>query len=301
MLLQVAPIFFYFLLGLALRRFGLADRSHGDFVLRLAFFVTLPLLILLTLPNTPLTADKLMLPLANIVVNVLCFAAMLLSTLPLRLPRPVLGALAMNTLIANNAFMFPFMLAFYGESGFADAVLYDFGNAVMVATVTYAIAFRYSDEPYRPYVMIRRIAGSPLFWALGLGVVLSLAGRTIPASIVAIVDPVAQMTAPLILIALGIFFSFSFRQIRLVGLSLAIRMGLGLFFGVAFATLVGLDGQAFIIVALCSAAPIGFMALTFTSMARLDAELTASAVSLSILLGLVYIPLLLWLFGAAPA
>ena len=56
--LKLAPIFFYFLVGVALRRFGLADRSHGDFVLRLAFFVTLPLLILLTLPQATLTAEK---------------------------------------------------------------------------------------------------------------------------------------------------------------------------------------------------------------------------------------------------
>jgi hypothetical protein len=35
-------------------------------------------------------------------------------------------------------------------------------------------------------------------------------------------------------------------------------------------------------------------------MARLDTELTASAVSLSIFLGLIYIPVLLLLFGAAP-
>jgi malate permease and related proteins len=299
-LLQVVPIFFYFIVGVLLRRFGLAERSHGDFVLRLAFFVTLPLLILLTLPDAELSVHTLMLPLANIVVNVLCFATMLLVTLPLHLPRPALGALAMNTLIVNNAFMFPFMLAIYGESGFADAVLYDFGNAIMVATVTYAIAFRYSDETYRPYAMLRRIAASPLLWALGIGVALSLSGRAIPAAVVPIVEPVARMTAPLILIALGIFFSFSVRQLRLVGLSLAIRMGLGLLFGVAFAALVGLEGQAFVVVALCSAAPIGFMALTFTSMARLDTELTASAVSFSILLGLIYIPLLLLLFNSAP-
>jgi predicted permease len=299
-LLGVAPIFFFFLVGMLLRRLGLADRSHGEFILRLVFFVTLPLLILLTLPNAALTADKLMLPLANIVVNVLCFAAMLLLTLPLGLSRPVLGALAMNTLIVNNAFMFPFILAIYGESGFADAVLYDFGNAIMVATVTYAIAFRYSDETYRPYAMLMRIAGSPLFWALVIGVALSLAGIAIPAAVVPIIDPVARMTAPLILIALGIFFSFSTRQLKLVGLSLAIRMGLGLLFGVGFAWLVGLEGQSFVVVALLSAAPIGFMALTFTTMARLDAELTASAVSLSILLGLIYIPLLLLLFGGAP-
>jgi predicted permease len=264
-LVQLAPIFFYFLIGVVLRHVGLADRNHGDFLLRLVFFVSLPLLILLTLSNAALTADKIMLPLANIIVNVLCLGSM-------------------------------FLLAVYGDSGFADAVLYDFGNAIMVATVTFTMAFRYSDEPYQKFAMVRRIAGAPLFWALCLGVSLSVLGIAIPRQVVAVVSPVANMMAPLILIALGIFFSFTLRQIRLVGLALFIRMGLGLAFGVSFAWLVGLDGQAFLVVALCSGAPIGFMALTFTSMAKLDTELTASAVSLSILAGLVYVPLLMFVF-----
>lgn len=294
--LKLAPIFFYFLVGVALKRTGLADRSHGDFVLRLAFFVTLPLLILLTLPQTALTAEKAVLPLANIVVNLLCLGTVLLATKPLRLSKPTQGSMAMSTMIVNNAFMFPFMLAIYGDSGFADSVLFDFGNAVMVATVTYATAFRYSSERYDRLTMLKRIVKAPLFWALGLGVALSVSGVPIPPLVTRIVDPVAQMTAPLILIALGIFFSLSMRGLRLVGLALAIRMGLGFVFGAGFAAAVGLEGETFAVVALCSAAPIGFMALTFTSMAKLDMELTTNAVSLSILLGLVYVPLLVLLF-----
>ena len=296
MLFQFSPIFFFFLVGVLFRRFGFADRSHGDFVLRLVFFVTLPLLILTTLPNTELSGDKIMLPIANIVVNVLCLGSMLLLTKPMTLSRQTTGSMAMNTMIVNNAFMFPFILSIYGESGFADAVLYDFGNAIMVATVTFATAFRYGDEPFQRFVMLRRIAGSPLFWALGIGVALSVSGTALPAPILDVVDPLARMTAPLILIALGIFFSCAFKQVRLVALALFIRMGLGSVFGFGFAALVGLEGQAFIIVVLCSGAPIGFMALTFTSMAKLDTELTASAVSLSIVVGLLYIPLVVLLF-----
>src|SRR5690606_37626918 len=242
--------------------------------------------------QTRLTADKAVLPLANIVVNLLCLGAVLLATKPLRLARPTQGSMAMSTMIANNAFMFPFMLAIYGESGFADSVLFDFGNAVMVATVTYATAFRYSSERYDRLSMLKRIVKAPLFWALAIGVVLSVTGTAIPPVIVSIVDPVAQMTAPLILIALGIFFSLSLRGMRLVGVALAIRMGLGFLFGLGFAAAAGLEGETFAVVALCSGEPIGFMALTFTSMAKLDVELTTNAVSLSILLGLFYVPLL---------
>ena len=279
-----------------LRSTGLAKKSDGDFVLRLAFFVTLPLLILITLQDVALTADKVWLPIANIVVNLLCLGAVLIAMRPLSLTKPVQGAMAMNTMIANNAFMFPFMLAIYGESGFADAVLFDFGNAIMVATVTYATAFRYSDEPYDRLSMLRRIARGPLFWALVIGLMLNFSGSSLPRSVVDVVDPLAQMTAPLILIALGIFFSMSLRHLRLVGLALFIRMGLGFAFGLGFALLVGLEGTSLVVVALCSGAPIGFTALTFSSLARLDMELTTTAVSLSILVGLVYTPLLMFFF-----
>jgi len=293
---QLAPIFFFFLIGVLLRHSGLAEKSDGDFVLRLVFFVTLPLLILITLQDVTLSADKVWLPVANIVVNLLCLGAMLIATRPLGLSRSTRGSMAMNAMIANNSFMFPFVLAIYGETGFVDAVLFDFGNAIMVATVTYATAFNYSDEPFEKFSMLKRIGSGPLFWALAIGVILSVTGRALPPVIIDVIDPVAQMTSPLILIALGILFSLSFRQLRLVGLTLFIRMGLGFVFGFGLATLVGLEGQTFVIVALCSGAPIGFMALTFTSLARLDMELTTTAVSLSILLGLFYIPLLILLF-----
>ena len=294
--LKLAPIFFFFLIGFLLRRVGLAEKSDGEFVLRLVFFVTLPLLILVTLQATTLTAEKAWLPIANIVVNLLCLAFMWVATRRMQLPRATLGSMAMNTMIANNAFMFPFILAIYGDSGFADAVLFDFGNAIMVATITYAVAFRYSDQPYDRFSMLKRIAKGPLFWALAIGVLLSASDTALPQSVIDIVNPVAQMTAPLILIALGIFFSLSFKQLQLVGLTLFIRMGLGFAVGLGFALLVGLEGPTLAIVALCSGAPIGFMALTFSSLARLDVELTTTAVSLSILIGLFYVPLLMLFF-----
>src|SRR5690606_27660057 len=109
--------------------------------------------------------------------------------------------------------------------------------------------------------------------------------------------PLGQMTAPLILIALGIMFSPRVENLRLALLPVAIRMGLGLLAGVAIAALLGFEGTTFVVVALCSAAPIGFNALTFSSLAKLDTALSSSAVSMSILMGLFYIPLLMVLLG----
>lgn len=294
-LLQLLPIFAFFGTGVLVRHYGLADRSHGDFLLRMVFFVTLPLLILTTLPDARLTAGKAILPAINIAVNMLCLGAALLAMKSMTLSRATRGSMVMNAMISNNAFMFPFILTIYGEAGFADAIIYDFGNAIMVATITYATAFRYSNEDHENFTMLKRILKSPMFWALGIGIIFSVSGHRLPNVVQQAARPLAQMTSPLILIALGIFFSLKLAHLKLVGLALAIRMGLGLVFGLAVATLLGLDGTTWKVVVLCCGAPIGFMALTFTSMAKLDMELTTSAVSLSILVGLLYIPLLILL------
>jgi hypothetical protein len=80
----------------------------------------------------------------------------------------------------------------------------------------------------------------------------------------------------------------------MLSLTLAIRVGAGLCLGILIASLLGLQGLPFIVVTLCAAAPVGFNALTYASLAKLDTELASNAVSISILLGVIYIPLLMY-------
>jgi predicted permease len=294
---NLAPIFFYFALGVVLKKFGLADRTHGDFILRLVFFITLPLLILTTIPGTPLSAGKALLPLSNILVSLLALAAMFLLLKRLSLAQGTQGTLLIAAMTPNNTFMFPFILAVFGSNGFADAILFDFGNALLVSTFTYGFSFRFSDQASIRTGALRRVLKSPLVWALCLAVILSILGRPLPFYVQDIIRPLGSMTSPLILIALGIFFSLQLQHMKLLVLVLGMRMLLGLCLGWLVAGLLGLQGLSRVIVILCSAAPVGFSVLTFSSMAKLDLELASSAVSLSILFGLLWVPFLLLLMG----
>jgi len=295
LLFQLAPVFFYFVVGLLLKRFGLADKSHGDFILRLVFFVTLPILILTTVPSSSLSLDKILLPLSNILVSLLCFTFMFLLLKNIRVSKKTQGTMLIAGMTPNNTYMFPFILTVYGSNGFADAILFDFGNALLVSTFTYVLAFRYGEAGQAGNNALNRILRSPLFWALLIAVLLSVTNNPLPFYLQSTIRPLGDMTSPLILIALGIFFSLRWQHLQLVSLLLGLRMVLGLFFGWLVATLIGLQGLSFTIVLLCSAAPIGFTVLTFSSLARLDTELASSAVSLSILLGLLWVPLLMLL------
>jgi len=297
LLVDLAPIFFYFALGIGLKKFGLADRIHGDFILRLVFFVTLPLLILTTIPGIPLSVDKAMLPLSNIMVSLLAMAAMFLLLKRLPLERGTQGTLLIAAMTPNNTYMFPFILAVYGANGFGDAILFDFGNALLVSTFTYGFCFRFSEQASIRSGALQRILKSPLVWALCLAVLLSISGNALPFYVQDMIRPLGNMTSPLILIALGIFVSLRLQHIKLLALILGMRMLLGLCLGWLVAGLLGLQGLSKLIVILCSAAPVGFSVLTFSSMARLDTELASSAVSLSILFGLLWVPFLILIMG----
>jgi predicted permease len=300
-LLQLVPVFAYFGLGVVLKYQGLADRGHADFLLRLVFFVCLPLLILNSVSRLELNAATALLPFSNIIVNLVCLGAALLLVRGMTLANPEAGVVVVNSAITNNSYMFPFVLAIYGQAGFAQAILYDFGNAVMMATLVYALAFRYSGETHQRWMMLQRILRAPLIWSLVLSLCLSLGGWRLPALVVTITEPLGQMTAPLILIALGVFFSLQGKQqARQLPLALgivAIRMVLGLVAGLGLATLFGFAGLTYKVVVLCAAAPIGFNALTYCALAKLDTELSASAVSISILAGMLYIPALVYFLG----
>jgi hypothetical protein len=296
-LIQLAPIFLYFGLGIILKSSGLAEKAHGEFMLRLVLMVTLPLLILSTLPMTAITPNKAILPLASIAISFACMLVTLLLIKVFKVERKQAGTMLISTMILNNTYMFPFILVVYGNEAFTDAILFDFGNALLMSTYVYILAFRYGGEDHSGMDMLVKLVKSPLLWAILVSLALAIIGIPLPQPVITIINPLAQMTAPLILITLGIFFSININDVKLVGLTVFVRMGMGLLFGIAIANYLKLNESTFIVVALCGAAPVGFNALTFSSMAKLDTSLSSSAVSVSILAGLIYIPLLMLYFG----
>jgi len=292
-LVQLLPVFVSFGLGILLRSLGLAERTHGDFLLRFVFYVTLPLLILTAVPSLDFHAGKALLPVINILVNLACMSFAYAAIRLRNFNRKIAGTLVVNTGIVNNSFMFPFILAVYGQSGFADAILFDFGNAVMTATFVYALAFRFGGERSGGWTMVIRILKSPLVWALFVAVLLAISGRSIPPLMLSVIAPLANMTGPLILIALGIFVSLKLVNLPVALMTAGIRMGGGLLAGLFLATVLGLEGVTFTVVVLCCSAPIGFTALTYSALAELDTDLSASAVSISLVAGMIYIPVLI--------
>lgn len=296
LLQQLVPLVVYFVIGVVLRVTTSADRSHGELLIRLILGVTLPMLVVTVLANATLTVNKVALPLASIVVNFACMLLALLSIRVLSLGRNTAGTLLVNTMIINTLFMLPFISAVYGDSGLVDAVLFELGNLLLMAVYVITLAFKYGEGRRRQSEW-SRLAQMPLLWAYVLGLLLSISGVGLPDPVAAITDPLGRATLPFLMITMGLFVSLEFERLQLALLGLALRMGLGLLFGIAIANYLGVSDTTYFVVCLCAAAPVGIHALIYCQRANLDTRLGSTMVSLSLLVGIIYIPVLLLIFA----
>lgn len=296
-LFNLTPVFGFFLLGIYLRRTGFANTDQAGFVLKMVTFITLPALILVTVSKSELTTHTALLPITNVLVDLTCMIAMLLFLKFQQVKRDTAGAMLISVMVTNNVYMFPFILAIYGQTGFADAVLFDFGNALLTNTLTISLAMYYGGQHSTLKSVLLKLTKMPLFLAVITAVILNLASIPLPKVAVNFLSPLGTMTGPLILIVLGIFFSPKWEDMKDVVPTIIIRMGLGLLTGIALAYGFGFTGTTFTVVALCSGAPIGFIVLSFSAINKLDMQFTATAVSVSVLLGMVVVPTSMFLLG----
>jgi predicted permease len=293
--IKLLPVFAFFALGVVLKSLKLASNKHGQFLLKFMFFATFPVLILIKLSQVQIGADQIYLPFINIGINLICMVIMLLVTRNMEIERKTKGVMLISSMILNNLFIFPFILAVYDDQAFSDAVIFDIGNGIMTLTLTYAVALSYGPNKTTTASIVLNILKLPVMWALALAIFLNINAIELAPAFITIFDPFGLLSSPLILISLGIFFTVKMKNIKLIAITVFIRMFAGLLVGLTIATIMSLQGPIFAVVVLCAAAPIGFNALTYTALAKLDMEFAASAVSISILMGIVTIPIMMYL------
>jgi predicted permease len=290
------PIFVFFLVGLVLRKSGIVRRDLADLLLRIVFHMTLPVLAFLAVADASLDVDSIFLPFIGFSVNAVClggaFAYCRLTGSAWR----EAGTVLLGSSVANMVFTFPFIVAVLGESALVDAVLFDLGNAVFVASVANSLAIRLGqNDSVAVRGALMRLLRTPLFIALVAAIILNFGGLRVPELLATLLSPIGKLTVPLTIVALGLSFS----AINLSGsrafFTVMLRMVCGLAGGLFLIAIFGLEGGTALVVAVSAAAPIGFSAVTLTAVARLDTGQITAAVSLSVLIGMFSTSAILWL------
>jgi len=292
---RIALLIGLFVAGLVARRRGWLGPPRAGVMLRLVITVGLPALFIADVSRIPLSADLVALPVSALIIMLATLVATLLAGHAMRLSRPEQGALTLCGISLNNGFLFPFVIATWGQAGFAQLALFDFGHIIGQSTFVYMLAAWYGGHGASAAVIVKRALGFPPLWALLAALALNASDTELPGWLVSILRLLGQSILLLVIVALGVLFDARLLRDGRVMAALALRVLLGLALGLLLAFIFDLDGLTRAVLILGSAAPIGFSAVVFGDREGLHRELAASAASISVLLGLVYVPLALWL------
>ncbi|MEJ2722348.1 MAG: AEC family transporter, partial [bacterium] len=159
--LELSPIILTFLLGVILRRAGVVAKDDGGLLLKLVFYIALPSLILLSIPDVEVSVDLIALPVSAAIIIFVSFAVSSMVCRRFSQERGTIGTAVVGSTIMNTNFLYPFVLILYGTAGFARIVVFDFGNSLLVLTFVYYVACRFGSASVGSMGALRRLISSP--------------------------------------------------------------------------------------------------------------------------------------------
>jgi predicted permease len=292
---KILPVIFIFVLGFILKMLGVLKSGHGDVFMKVVFYLSLPSLVILSLTRVELSGEFAWLPLISFSVIMIQFGISFISGKLMKMDRKTHGVLLAGTMIMNIGFAFPFIIAAYGDEGLALLSMFDVSNAILAFTLVYYLAARFGEEGGSRRLMLKKFILNPPIWALSAGIILNITDTEIPPVPAHLFQILGDLTIPLIMIALGIFFNLRLTKPVPVLAGIFIRMAVGFAIGWTFCYILGLEGLIRTVVLIGSSAPVGFNSIIFASMEKLDKEYAASMVSFGIMAGMVVIPLIIYL------
>ncbi len=291
MLLKLLPVLLAFLAGWGGRRLGWLQRRHADILLASTLWIGLPAIVLGSISNLRLDPQLTGLPLLAMLMVLLFWPLSRLCAGLLRLPPKRRVVMMMAMMIMNLAVTYPFVRAFWGAEGLALLTLFDFGHSLLVITLVYGIAAWYGQGG-DARLMLRSLLRFPPLPALALALLLNLSGIGLWLPLAELLISLGGGWMLLVLVALGICVEKPGNWTPELWLAVAGRSLGGAAVGLLLATLFGLEELMLAIVVLGAGAPVGFNTLVFASRQQLDKQFATELVTLSIIFGLAWLPLL---------
>lgn len=290
---RIIPVICFFFLGLIFKKLRLFNSETGHTLLKLIFYLFLPALSFLSVIDTEISKELLFLPVIPLFPVLFNFV---LATVFLKIfpqPKKTAGVVYCAGMIMNTGFTLPFFGAAYGMEGFSRAIIFDLGNLIVIFTLIYFIAVKHGEkELVSKRMILKKFLFMPPLWAFLIGIVFVVSGFRLPLIARTFLEYASEPTIPIIMLALGFLFEPRLKNVPKALVVVGIRMIGGLIAGLIVSYFLPLDVMSKKIVIASCAAPIGYNTLIFSALENLDERFAATVVSVSILIGIVYIPVI---------
>ncbi|MCK5022447.1 MAG: AEC family transporter [Candidatus Pacebacteria bacterium] len=295
-IIKILPIIALFVLGFFLKKVGIVNKRNADLLMKFVFFISLPAIMFISVLHIEISIELLYLTIIPVIIIFIMGIISFITGKYLNLFDKDFGVFIVGIMIMNVGFTYPFIIAAYGEEGLARISFFNFSNALLTFTVTYYLACRYGNGKTNWGSIIKKLLLSFPLWALIFAVICNFFNFSISTNIENFFSVVGNLTVPLIMLSLGIYFTPKIINPKPFTLMIIIRQIGGLLIGIILIKIFQLKDLNAVIVIIGSSAPVGYNTLVFSTLEGLNKEFAASVVSFSLLIGIIYIPILMFVF-----
>lgn len=280
--------FFIIALGYGMRASGLVDRSHGNALAKIVMNVTLPAVILETVPQVEFSASLVFLTVLALVHGAVAFFVVQLLFRKRSLPERGLFAILLMG-FNNGLFAFPIVREIWGIEAIKLLALFDVGNGLVILGASYVVSVWFSSGGEMRLGATLRVVGRTLGTSVPLivftcALALNLLDLRLPSVIARAVSTVASANGFLGLAVLGIFQSLRVARedIPMIAKLLGLRYLLGIAFGVASVMLFGRDAMMNRVLSIAYILPAAMLVIPYSEHFGFNTRLASTVVNLSI-------------------
>lgn len=288
--------------GYLIKKLGVVSRDDGRILNRLVLYLTLPMMSLKAVMDTPLSWTLSLLPLLLLVAGLLLYRFGYFPARWLKLSRRDTGTFVVSLCGFMGALLYPFMDAAYGDAGVQATAVCDLGNAITIFVVGYYVSFRYATVGhFDAREAVKKMLSFFPIHAFVLGLVLNLSGVTLTGLPEDLVVTIASINSPLMLLSLGIYLELdvTWQESRTVAVNLAYRYIAGILLASLALFVLPHRGALRAVTFLFPLMPTSLSTLLYSVEQGLNPRLAAMLISTSMVISLVVLAVTILGFGAA--
>ncbi len=295
MLEKIIPIILLFLLGGVLKKLKVLKKQDGDILLKFVFFLSIPAMAMNSMLDAVFNSSFLLIPLAAFLIMTGTYFCAKLAVRFIKMSQKQEGTFIIGAMIMNTGFILPFFTALFSNEEFVYVAIFDLSNIFLIFSFAYFVAVKYGSNSANSKQIAKKILIVPPLWGILIGLALNFFDITVGSTIINLLDLLGDTMTPLVMIALGLYFSPKISNIGKVSAVFLIRIGIGFSIGIFYLIIMKITGAAGAAILIGAAAPVGYNTFILSQLENLDTEFAATLVSFSLILGLVYVPLILLL------
>lgn len=277
-------------LGYLIKRVGLVSRDEGRVLNRIVLYVTLPAMNLRAISETELSWGLFALPVVMFLAGLLMSRVGHWRGMATGLTRRDLGTFVVSFCGVMASLAYPFAEAGFGAEGVSTVAISDLGNAIAIFALAYSLSFQYSENNnFSRRQILRKVATFFPLHAFLIAVVLNLACADVCGLPGGLIDALATMNSPLMLLGLGIYLeidvSRSERKVLLT--QLFWKYGVGAAVAVFMLLALPFRGPTRAMAFLLPLMPTSLSTLLYSVEQDLNPRLAAMLISLTMVVSLV--------------